>query len=112
MHNLQTAAQSEKQKSSTLNNINSNDKILNIPVVNHSKYRLPEYQSPDASGLDLQANIESSINLHPQDRVTISTGILIQIPKGFEAQIRLRSILAKNHGITIVNSPGIIDADY
>ena len=64
----------DREQSSTINNLNS---ILNIPVVNRSKHRLPEYQSPEASGMDLQANIDSTIDLYPQDRVTIPTGIFI-----------------------------------
>ena len=73
---------------------------------------MPNYQTEGASGLDLQANIESKLIIQPSDRVTIPTGISIQIPQGFEAQIRPRSGLAKNHGITVANSPGTIDADY
>ena len=112
MHHQQSA-QSEKQqqeKSSTLNKTNSN--ILKIPVINQSKHHLLEYQSFEASGVDLVANIDSNIVLHPQDRTTVTTGLYLQIPPGYEAQIRPRSGLAKNHGISIPNSPGTIDADY
>ena len=112
MHHQQSA-QSEKQKqekSSTLNKIKCN--ILQVPVINRSKHKLPKYQSPEASGVDLIANIDSNIILHPQDRATIPTGLYLQIPSGYEAQIRPRSGLAKHHGISILNSPGTIDADY
>ena len=108
----QKAVPSKKQQSSTINNSNSNENILNIPIVNHSKHQLPIYQNEGASGLDFQANIESKLIIQPSDRVTIPTGIFIQIPQGFEAQIRSRSGLAENYEITVANSPGTIDADY
>ena len=109
---MQKTSQSKKQEFLTSNNSNSNDIILNIPAVNLSNHQLPQYQSSEASGLDLQANIKSRIILHPSDRVTTPTGILIQIPKGFEAQIRSKNGLAKNHDVTVVNSPGTIDTVY
>ena len=112
MQPKQKSVPSKKQESSTINNSNSNENILNIPIVNHSKHQLPIYQTERASGLDLQANIESKLIIQPSDRVTIPTGIFIQIPQGVEAQIRSRSGLAKYHGITVANSPGTLDTDY
>ena len=109
MQPKQKAVPSEKQESSTINNSNSNKNFLNISIVNHSKHQFPVYQIVGASGLDLQANIESKVIIQPSDRVTIPTGILIQIQKGFEAQIRSRSGLAKNHGITVANKIPIIE---
>ena len=73
---------------------------------------MPTYQTVRSSGLDLQANIESKLIIHPSDTVTIPTGISIQIPEGFEAQIRSRSGLVKNYRIAVTNSPGTIDANY
>ncbi|XWN35743.1 MAG: dUTP diphosphatase [Roseivirga sp.] len=85
---------------------------MSIPIINHSKHLLPAYATPDASGMDLRANIEESITLLPGQRTLVSTGLHIALPKGFEAQVRPRSGLAFKHGITVLNSPGTIDADY
>ena len=73
---------------------------------------LPEYQTPDASGLDLYAAVEESVIIHPGEVKLISTGIRLTIPSGFEGQVRPRSGLALKHGIGILNSPGTIDSDY
>ena len=73
---------------------------------------LPKYETQGSSGMDLSANIESSINIHPGKKEIIPTGIAISVPKGFEAQIRPRSGLAAKHNVTVLNTPGTIDADY
>lgn len=73
---------------------------------------LPEYQSPEAAGLDLAAANENDISLNPGTRALIPTGLTIELPKGFEAQIRPRSGLAVKHGVTVLNTPGTIDSDY
>lgn len=83
-----------------------------IPVINKSKHALPEYATLHAAGLDLKANIEEPVTLKPLQRQLISTGLFIELPVGFEAQIRPRSGLAFKNGITVLNSPGTIDADY
>ena len=83
-----------------------------VKVINKSKHLLPEYQTEHSAGLDLKANIETSVLLKPLERVMIPTGLFIELPEGFEAQIRPRSGLAAKHGITVLNSPGTIDADY
>ena len=83
-----------------------------IPVINTSRHPLPEYQTPHAAGLDLRANLEAPVTLAPLERVLIPTGLSLEIPVGYEAQVRPRSGLAVKHGIGIVNSPGTIDADY
>lgn len=83
-----------------------------IPVINRSHHPLPEYQTPHAAGLDLRANLEVSVTLGPLERALIPTGLSLEIPVGYEAQIRPRSGLAYKHGIGLVNSPGTIDADY
>lgn len=83
-----------------------------INVVNQSKHELPQYATELSAGLDLRANIDSSIELKPLQRMLVSTGLFIELAKGYEAQIRPRSGLAFKHGITVLNSPGTIDADY
>lgn len=85
---------------------------LQIKIINLSKHDLPHAASDHAAGLDLKANISQSICLKPLQRQLVSTGLFIQLPIGFEAQIRPRSGLAFKNGITVLNSPGTIDADY
>lgn len=85
---------------------------MRVKIINKSKHNLPEYATLLSAGMDLRANIEEPIALKPLHRELISTGIYIQLPPGYEAQIRPRSGLAFKHGISIVNSPGTIDADY
>lgn len=85
---------------------------MKINVINRSKHPLPAYQTPLAAGLDLRANIESSVVLKPLERQLIGTGLFIELPEGYEAQIRPRSGLAFKYGVTVLNSPGTIDADY
>ena len=85
---------------------------LSVKIVNKSVFELPKYETIASSGLDLRANIEEQIVLKPLARVLVPTGIFISIPQGYEAQIRPRSGLAFKHGITVLNTPGTIDADY
>ena len=85
---------------------------MKIEIVNKSKHRNPEYATPQSAGMDLRADLDSPITLHPMERALIPTGIHIALLKGYEAQIRPRSGLALKHGISIVNAPGTIDADY
>ena len=85
---------------------------MEITIINNSKHPLPEYQTPQAAGVDLRANLEEEIILRPLQRQLIGTGLFIELPVGFEAQIRPRSGLAAKHGITVINSPGTIDSDY
>lgn len=85
---------------------------MKISVINKSKHALPEYATQHAAGLDLKANIDEPITLKPLQRELIATGLFIELPVGFEAQIRPRSGLAFKNGITVLNSPGTIDADY
>lgn len=85
---------------------------MKIKVINQSKHPLPEYQTPLSAGLDLRANIDEPIELKPLERKLIGTGLSIELPAGFEAQIRPRSGLAYKHGLSVLNSPGTIDADY
>lgn len=86
--------------------------ILTIKVINQSEHALPEYATEHAAGLDLKANLKEPVVLKPLQRQLISTGLFIELPVGFEAQIRPRSGLAYKNGITVLNSPGTIDADY
>jgi dUTP pyrophosphatase len=86
--------------------------IMQIKIVNHSKHALPEYATPFSAGLDLRANIDEPVLLKPLERKMIQTGLFIELPAGYEAQIRPRSGLAIKKGITVLNSPGTIDADY
>jgi dUTP pyrophosphatase len=85
---------------------------LKVRVINQSKHSLPEYATAQSAGLDLKANISESIVLKPLQRQLVPTGLFIELPAGHEAQIRPRSGLAFKHGITVLNSPGTIDADY
>lgn len=85
---------------------------MEVKVVNKSSFDLPEYATVHSAGLDLRANTTDNLVLAPLDRVIIPTGLFIEIPVGFEAQIRPRSGMAIKHGITAINSPGTIDADY
>jgi dUTP pyrophosphatase len=86
--------------------------MLDVKIINESKHSFPAYQTEHAAGLDLQANLEESVILAPGERKLISTALKIELPIGYEAQIRPRSGLAFKHGITVLNSPGTIDADY
>ena len=85
---------------------------MKIKVVNKGHQPLPEYATPQSAGMDLRANIDSPITLKPMARQLVPTGLYIALPAGFEAQIRPRSGLALEHGITVLNTPGTIDADY
>ncbi|HBX21812.1 MAG TPA: dUTP diphosphatase, partial [Porphyromonadaceae bacterium] len=85
---------------------------MKIKIVNSSHHSLPEYATPYSAGMDLRANIEAPIVLKPLERRLVPTGISIELPEGYEAQIRPRSGLAIKHGISLVNTPGTIDADY
>lgn len=85
---------------------------LKINIVNQSENDLPEYATALSAGMDLKANISEPVVLNPLERALVSTGLFIELPEGHEAQIRPRSGLAAKHGITVLNSPGTIDADY
>ena len=85
---------------------------MKVNIVNKGSQPIPQYATADSAGMDLRANTENNILLKPLDRKIIGTGLYIQLPKGFEAQIRPRSGLAAKHGITVLNAPGTIDADY
>lgn len=85
---------------------------MEVEVVNRSQHNLPNYETELSAGMDLRANIEEDIELKSLERVLVPTGLFIALPKGTEAQIRPRSGLAYKHGLTVLNSPGTIDADY
>jgi dUTP pyrophosphatase len=85
---------------------------MNIKIVNTSKHQLPAYETEYSAGMDLRAELKEVITLKPMERSLIPTGLFIELPLGYEAQIRPRSGLAYKHGITVLNSPGTIDADY
>jgi dUTP pyrophosphatase len=85
---------------------------MKIKVINKSKHQLPGYSTQASAGMDLRANIENEIIIKPMERVLVPTGLFLEIPIGYEAQIRPRSGLAIKSGITVLNSPGTIDADY
>jgi dUTP pyrophosphatase len=89
-----------------------NNKNLPVNVINKSRHALPSYQTIHSAGMDLRANLEAPVTLKPLQRALVPTGLFIELPEGHEAQIRPRSGLAFKHGISIVNSPGTIDADY
>jgi dUTP pyrophosphatase len=83
-----------------------------VKVINKSKHALPEYETPHSAGMDLRANIDEPIALGVLERALVPTGLFIELPVGYEAQIRPRSGLAIKHGISLVNTPGTIDSDY
>lgn len=83
-----------------------------VKIINHSKHPLPSYQTESSAGMDLRANLEAAITLQPLQRALVPTGLYVELPQGFEAQIRPRSGLALKYGLTVLNSPGTIDADY
>ena len=85
---------------------------MKIRIVNKSKHELPQYATPLSAGLDLRANIDSPIVLGPMERCLVPTGLFMALPAGYEAQVRSRSGLALKKGVTVLNSPGTIDADY
>ncbi|MGB0879186.1 MAG: dUTP diphosphatase [Polaribacter sp.] len=85
---------------------------MKVQIINKSKHPIPHYETAAAAGMDLRANIEQSITLKPLERTLVKTGLFIALPIGFEAQVRPRSGLAAKKGITVLNSPGTIDADY
>ena len=85
---------------------------MKVKVVNKSKHNLPHYSTIASAGMDLRANIDKSIKLKPLERIIVKTGIFMELPVGYEAQVRPRSGLAYKKGITVLNSPGTVDADY
>ena len=85
---------------------------MTVQIINKSKHPIPSYETEQSSGMDLRANIDASITLKPLERTIIKTGLFIALPPGFEAQVRPRSGLAVKKGITVLNSPGTVDADY
>lgn len=86
--------------------------MIQIKVINKGHQQLPAYATSQSAGMDLRANLEAPIVLKPMERKQVSTGLFIALPEGFEAQVRPRSGLALKHGITVLNTPGTIDADY
>lgn len=89
-----------------------NDKTMKVQIINKSKHSLPQYATSSSAGMDLRANLDNPIVLKPLQRCLVPTGLYIALPEGFEAQIRPRSGLALKKGITLLNPPGTIDADY
>lgn len=85
---------------------------MNVKIVNKSKHPLPKYETDASAGMDLRANLDSPVVLKPLQRVLVPTGIFIEIPVGYEAQVRPRSGLAIKKGVTVLNTPGTIDSDY
>ncbi len=85
---------------------------MKVQIINRSRHELPQYATPQSAGVDLRANLESPLELRPMERKLIPTGLYIALPQGYEAQVRPRSGLALKHGITVLNAPGTIDADY
>ena len=84
----------------------------NVKIINRSKHPLPAYETPQSAGMDTRANLDAPIVLKPMQRVLVPTGLYIELPVGYEAQMRPRSGLALKKGITLLNTPGTIDADY
>ena len=86
--------------------------MATIKVINKGRHPLPQYATPQSAGMDLRANIDNPVTLRPMERRLIPTGLYIALPSGYEAQVRPRSGLALKHGVTVLNTPGTIDADY
>ncbi|MBQ1828242.1 MAG: dUTP diphosphatase [Prevotella sp.] len=86
--------------------------MIKIKVVNRGHQQLPTYATPQSAGMDLRANLDEPVTLHPLERKLIPTGLHMALPEGYEAQVRPRSGLALKHGLTVLNTPGTIDADY
>lgn len=85
---------------------------MKVKIINKSNHKLPNYETEASAGMDIRANISEAITLKPLERVIVKTGLYMELPHGCEAQVRPRSGLAAKHGITVLNSPGTIDADY
>ncbi len=85
---------------------------MKVKIVNKSRNPLPQYETAQSAGMDVRADIESPIVLKPLERVLVHTGLYVSLPAGYELQVRPRSGLAIKHGITVLNSPGTVDADY
>lgn len=85
---------------------------MNIKIINKSSHELPHYETNASAGMDLRANISEAVTLQPLERAIIKTGLFVELPIGFEAQVRPRSGLAAKKGITVLNAPGTVDADY
>lgn len=85
---------------------------MQIPIINRSHHALPQYATPLSAGVDLRANLDSPLVVEPLQRVLVPTGLFMALPAGYEAQVRPRSGLAIKHGLTVLNAPGTIDADY
>lgn len=86
--------------------------MVQVKIINKGRQQLPAYATPQSAGMDLRANIDEPVTLRPMERRLIPTGLYMALPEGYEAQVRSRSGLALKHGITVLNSPGTIDADY
>ncbi len=85
---------------------------MELRIINNSRHPLPQYSTPQSAGMDLRANLETPVTLQPMQRCLVPTGLRMALPAGYEAQVRPRSGLAIKHGITVLNTPGTIDADY
>ncbi len=85
---------------------------INVKIINKSKHATPSYETAASAGMDLRANLEGPVTLEPLQRMIVKTGLFIALPAGYEAQVRPRSGLAAKFGITVLNAPGTIDADY
>lgn len=85
---------------------------MQVKIINRSENQLPQYETPGSAGMDLRADLKSSITLFPLERKLVPTGLFIELPAGYEAQIRPRSGMAVKRGITLVNTPGTVDSDY
>ncbi len=85
---------------------------IEVKIINRSKHELPAYATPLSAGMDVRANLDEPVVVQPLERVLVPTGLFMQLPQGYECQLRPRSGLALKHGITLVNTPGTIDADY
>ena len=95
-----------------MNDFSTALEVTSVRIVNKSKHSLPNYATAHSAGMDLRANLEAPITLAPGERALVKTGLFLELPEGTEAQVRPRSGLAFKHGVTVLNAPGTIDADY
>lgn len=95
-----------------MNDFSTALEVTSVRIVNKSKHSLPNYATAHSAGMDLRANLDASITLAPGERALVKTGLFLELPEGTEAQVRPRSGLAFKHGVTVLNAPGTIDADY
>jgi dUTP pyrophosphatase len=111
-NNTKEHIRTSRDKSRLVPTAHQNKKTMTINIINKSQHALPNYETIASAGMDLRANLSESVTLKPLERAIVKTGLFIELPIGYEAQVRPRSGLAAKNGITVLNAPGTVDADY